>query len=245
MAMTATVRGLPAPGTTEHHERGSLAVSSMPMAILLQHQMIDQAENEVLAYRRLVSHLQVELAFVLSIPLKRNPPKNAARIDEYAGKIEAMGRRFRQRPNPYGTMPKFMPIGGSNDDRYELWMEGEEKSCIVHGADLPAAVEAMTTPFREWEFSEAGKPISDIHTEDHLYLDFFGYIEFASAFSNMAPEYDESRRQAGVAATKGILERRQELDEAIKAGEAERPKTEHRPKQPTNRDGMPRWVSDE
>ena len=65
------------------------------MFLLLQHSLIDQADNSVLAYRRLVSHIEFEGPLAVQA-LKEQPSKFGREILE----AEEMMRRFRQPEEP-------------------------------------------------------------------------------------------------------------------------------------------------
>jgi len=201
MAMRGSVRAVAAPGTAEGPLQGAQAVSSVPMFLLLQHSLIDQADNSVLAYRRLVSHIEFEGPLAVQA-LKGQPDKFKREIAE-AGE---MMRRFRARKNPFGTEAHFSKVNGP-ENLYEVWIGGRPHK-FVHGDALAAAIEAVSTPYREWEFEDASIPVSEIHSECHAYLAMVKLMQFDSAYSNAAESFGKNDMEKGEERILGLHNRR-------------------------------------
>jgi hypothetical protein len=238
MAMRSTAPAVTAPGTQEQATRGSQVVNSVPMFLLLQHQMIDQAENEVQSYRRLISHIELEGPLTIRA-LKRKG------LEEEARQADDAMLRFRNRPSPYGSTIDFVPL--DSGDMYRIRVvspisgNGPWKS--VHGPDLPAARDTLLIPSREHDFERAGLEPSGIHSQLHDWLDLVGLMQFDSAYSNMAKSVTAAS-QAKEVERLGELRRTREESEVEALG----PTTPDKSKRPPGRngnDGVPDWASAE
>ncbi len=243
MAMRGTAAPVAAPGTQDATTRGSQAVSSVPMFLLLQHQMIDQAENDVLAYRRLVSHVEFEGALT-----HRNLKKNRGKYGEEIPKADDLMLRFRNRVSPYGCTVEFKPL--DYGDMYKIRVifaspfEPPGPWMTVHGPDLPAAKDTLMIPAREREFERATLPISAMHSQLHDWLDLLGLMTFESAYSNMAVSMDERIRQKQVGHTDELLERRRQAQGLAELVELPEPAKARRPSGPNGGDGVPDWADE-
>lgn len=234
--MQGTARSVVAPGTGDSSLRGAQAVSSVPMFLLLQHSLIDQAENSVLAYRRLVSHIEFEGPLAVQA-LKERPNEFRKEIKD----AEEMMRRFRVRKNPYGTEAHFSRVNGPSGE-YEIWI-GNGRHKFVHGNDLPAAIEAITTPYREWEFEQASQPVSEIHSEVHTYLAMVKLMQFDSAYSNMAESTTKATEEKGVNHVQQLLDRRKKDGDG--GGGDEPNGRRRRPSGPSGMGGVPDWADED
>lgn len=207
---------LPSP-TPESIGSGARPVTSVAIALLEQHLRIDLAEGTVPAYRRLVSHLSVELAFVVAIP---KPAPGRPHWEEWEKDHKEMidlERKFLNRDNPYGSAPSFRPLDGDPENvKYRVKIGDWGPESTVMGADLAAGVRAMLEPYRDYKFEQATMPLSAIHLKGHEFLEKYGLMKFDSKYSNAAPTSDDKTWQEAKDASDGILQ------EVTQASEAER-----------------------
>ena len=123
---------------------------------------------------------------------------------------------------------------------YEIWI-GERPHKFVHGNDLPAAMVAITTPYREWEFEDASIPVSKVHSEIHSFLAQVKMMQFDSAYSNTARTTTEGDRQKEVERIESMMR-----DRIAKEAIGETPATKTRkPSGPNGGGGVPDWANGE
>lgn len=189
--MSAPRPQIPSP-TPETIGSGARAVTSVPIALIDQHLRIDLAEGTVASYRRLVSHLSLELAFVVRIP---RPAPGKPHWDEWDEDHKAMvtlKNKFLHRNNPYGASPAFRPLDGDPENvKYEILIGDWGPKSTVMGADLAAGVRAMLEPYRDVKFEDATMPLFAIHLEGHEFLEKYGLMRFESQYSNAAPTHTD------------------------------------------------------
>ncbi|MGA7861350.1 MAG: hypothetical protein WCB19_05780 [Thermoplasmata archaeon] len=193
MANRGLAQTVVAPGASETATRGSLAVSSVPMFLLEQHRLIDEARDEeggwVLAYRRLLSHIEFEGALVQEALLDNGRTAEAEEADR-------LMLDFRARKSPFGSAPEFMPLD-DNRGMYRLRVGNGPWSFVHGGNDLSQAINAMMTPAREYDFERAFVPVSGWHTQLHRWLARVKLMKFDSAYSNTAQPHSQKSIQEG------------------------------------------------
>lgn len=231
---------LQAPGANDQATRGSLAVSSVPMFLLQQHSLIDQAQDEgggwVLAYRRLVSHIEFEGPLTLRALRKKG-------FTEEVKEAEKLMLRFRNRKSPFGSSPEYRPLD-DDSDTYQIRV-GDGLWSFVHGNHLQQAIQGMLRAANEFTFERATLPVSSDHSQLHEWLDLVGLMKFDSAFSNTAQLHTDKAFEEQATRYKELQDERAAAEALINGPPNPEKKDEtEKPSGPTNRWGYPDWESE-